>query len=125
MRKLDFCLCKNKDADQLHSNCEADHTFVFASRIVQFLYFISPKFQALSHLLYLCSSVCVRPGRKPRRPVFSRRNLYNVFIHAVRCSISNALLLSFIVETVCQLHGSGKKNAQKFYKRCVRYDLDI
>ena len=26
MRKLDFCLCKNKGADQLRSNCEATET---------------------------------------------------------------------------------------------------
>ena len=24
MRKLDFCICEDKGADQLHSNCEAD-----------------------------------------------------------------------------------------------------
>ena len=24
MRKADFCICKNKDADQLRSNCAAD-----------------------------------------------------------------------------------------------------
>ena len=48
-------------------------TFVFATRIVQFLYFLNIKFQASSHLLWLCSAVCVGPGRKPRRPVFSQR----------------------------------------------------
>ena len=31
------------------------------------------------------------------------------------------LLSSFIVETICQLHGSVKKNVHKFYKRRVRY----
>ena len=29
MRKLDFCLWENKDADQLHSNCEADQCLCF------------------------------------------------------------------------------------------------
>ena len=45
------------------------------ARIVQSLYFLNPKFQASSHLLWLYSPVCVGPGRKPRRPVliyFSR-----------------------------------------------------
>ena len=37
---------------------------VFAIRIVQFLYFINPKFQASSHLLCLYSSVCGGPVRK-------------------------------------------------------------
>ena len=29
MRKLDFCLCENKGADQLRSNCEADQHLCF------------------------------------------------------------------------------------------------
>ena len=29
MRKPDFCLCKNKDADQLCSNCTADQRLCF------------------------------------------------------------------------------------------------
>ena len=39
--------------------------FVFATRIVQLLYFLNPKFQASSQLLCLYSPVCVRPVRKP------------------------------------------------------------
>ena len=37
---------------------------------MQSLYFLNPKFQASSHLLWSNSPVCVGPGRKPRRPVF-------------------------------------------------------
>ena len=29
MRKTDFCLCKNKGADQFHSKCEADQRLCF------------------------------------------------------------------------------------------------
>ena len=29
MRKLDFCLCENKGADHLRSNCEADQRLCF------------------------------------------------------------------------------------------------
>ena len=47
--------------------------FVFAVGILQSLYYLHPKFQASSHLLWLYSPVCVGPGRKPRRPVFSQR----------------------------------------------------
>ena len=68
VRKPDFCLCENKGADQLHSNSD----FVFATRIVQFLFFLNPKFQASYHFLRLHRPVYVGPGRKPRRPVFSR-----------------------------------------------------
>ena len=50
--------------------------FVYAIRIVQSLYFLNPKFQVSSHLLCLHSPVCVRPGRKSRRPVFSKRGSF-------------------------------------------------
>ena len=39
--------------------------FVFALRIVQSPYFLNPKFQVSSDLLWLHSPVCVGPGRKP------------------------------------------------------------
>ena len=39
--------------------------FVFASRIVQFLFYLNLKFQASSSFLCLYSSVCVGPVRKP------------------------------------------------------------
>ena len=47
---------------------------VFATQLVQFLYFLNSEFPVSSHLLHLHSLVCVRPGRKPRRPVFSRHS---------------------------------------------------
>ena len=46
--------------------------FVFASREVQFLFFLNLKFQVASHFLQLHRRVCVRPGRKPL--IFSRRD---------------------------------------------------
>ena len=39
--------------------------FVFATWIVQYLYFLNTKFQASSHLQRLHSLVCVRPGQNP------------------------------------------------------------
>ena len=53
VRKSAFCICENKDADQLRSTAQLISTFVFAIRIVQSLYYLSPKFQASSHLLWL------------------------------------------------------------------------
>ena len=41
------------------------NAFVFTTEIVQFLYFLNPKFPASNHLLCLYSSVCVRPLQKP------------------------------------------------------------
>ena len=62
-----FRISENKGADQLRSYCEADiSAFDFATWIVQFLYFLNPKFPASSHILCLYSSMCLRPVQKPR-----------------------------------------------------------
>ena len=50
--------------------------FVFATRIVQCLYFLNLKFHASRHLLWLLSPVYVGPGLKPRRPLFSKRGSF-------------------------------------------------
>ena len=39
--------------------------FVFATQIVQFLFYLNPKFQASSSFLCLYRLVCVGPVRKP------------------------------------------------------------
>ena len=64
MRKPAFCICENKDTKLISA-------VVFAIRIVQSLFYLNLKFQASSHLLWLYNPVCVGPGRKSRRPVFS------------------------------------------------------
>ena len=66
MGKPTICIGENKGADQLRSNCEADliSAFVFATRIVQFLFYLNPKFQASSSFLCLYSLVFVGPVRK-------------------------------------------------------------
>ena len=74
VRKPDFCLGENKGADQLCGyTAKLISAFVFATRIVQFLFYLNPKFQASSSFLSLYRPVCVGPVRKPQRPVFSRR----------------------------------------------------
>ena len=82
MRKPAFCICENKNADQLIS------AFVFTTQIVQSLYFLNLKFQASSHLLWLYSPVCVGPGRKPRRTVFSQQGSYCT----IRCPTSTTCI---------------------------------
>ena len=56
MRKPDFCLCENKDADQLCSNGRADQRLYFRymdSTIPPYLY---PKVQDSSFLLWVYMS---------------------------------------------------------------------
>ena len=65
MGKPTICIGENKDADQLRGNREADQRLCFRSRIVQFLFYLNPKFQASSSFLCLCRPVCVGPVRKP------------------------------------------------------------
>ena len=91
MRKPTICICENKDADQLRSNCDAVtakliSAFIFATRIVQFLYFLNPKFPVSSHLLCLYSPVCVGPVRKP----------HCWFSHGHGCGTKKSLFLNII-----------------------------
>ena len=74
MRKPAFCICENKDTDQLRGNREAVlQRLCFRYTDSTNLYYLNQKFQASSRLLSLYSPVCVGPVRKPRRPVFSQR----------------------------------------------------
>ena len=65
MGKPTICKDENKDADQLAVTEKLISVFVFATRIVQFLFYLNPKFQASSSFLCLYRPVCVRPVRKP------------------------------------------------------------
>ena len=44
-------------------------------------YFLNLKFQASNHLLWLYNSVCIEPGQKPRRQVFSRCDSYLPYLN--------------------------------------------
>ena len=73
MRKTDFACVETKAQISFAVTAKLIIAFVFAMRIVQFLFFLIQKLQVSSHLLYLHMTVCVRPGRKPQRAVFSHR----------------------------------------------------
>ena len=49
VRKPAFCICENKEADQVRGNREADQRLCFRY-IVQSLFFLKTKFQLSSHL---------------------------------------------------------------------------
>ena len=76
MRKPAFAYAKTKTLIGFAVTAKLISAFVFATWIVQSLFYLNLKFQASSHLLYLYSPVCVGPGRKLRRPVFSQRGSY-------------------------------------------------
>ena len=54
--------------------------FIFDTRIEEFILYIYSQFQDSSFLLSLYRPVCVRPGREPRKSVFSRRGSYVPFL---------------------------------------------
>ena len=60
-----FAYVKTKTQISFAATAKLISAFVFALRIVQFLYYLNLKFQASSRLLWLYSPVCVGPGRKP------------------------------------------------------------
>ena len=74
VRKPAFAYAKTKTQISFAVTAKLISAFVFATWLVQFLYFLNTIFQASSHLVWLCILVYVGPGRKPRRPVFSQRD---------------------------------------------------
>ena len=79
-----FAYAKTKTQISFAETAKLINAFVFATRIVQSLFFLNPKYQASSYLLWLYSPVCVGPGRKPRRPVFSQRGSILVILQLLK-----------------------------------------
>ena len=62
MRKPVFAYAKTKTQISFAVTAKLISAFVFATQIVQSLYFLNPKFQASSHPVWLYSMVSVGPG---------------------------------------------------------------
>ena len=72
MRKPTFCICENKGADQLHSNCEADLRLCFRFIV-----------QLLSHLLIAGCDIGVQISVRPFVRAFVRsfvRSSVNIYV---------------------------------------------
>ena len=95
MRKPAFAYAKTKTQISCAVTAQLISAFVFAMRIVQSLFYLNPKIQASSHLLWLYSPVYVGPGRRPRRPVFSQRGSYVLHQHLYLRTSPVYLLFSF------------------------------
>ena len=65
MRNQHFAYVKTKAQISFAVTAKLIRAFVFATRIVQFVYFLNPKFPASSYFLCFYSSVCIGPVRKP------------------------------------------------------------
>ena len=104
--------------------------FVFAIRKVQSHYYLNPKFQASGRLLWLCSPVCVGPGRKPRRPVFSQRGSYSkpagsfTCLRSGRIYVTLELFLTLIMTNPIIKHMRQTKSPTSQVRICAAHPLD-
>ena len=71
MRNQFYASAKTKSQINFAVTDRLINTFVFATQIVKYFFFLNLKFQASSHLLWLYSLFCVGPGWKSRKQVFS------------------------------------------------------
>ena len=110
-----FAYAKTKAQISCTVTAQLISAFVFAARIVHSLFFLNPKFQVSSPFLRLYRQVCVGPGRKSWRPVFSRLgSSYNLFFAAhlllheycYRDFPISCLLLFMAIETIFFLLGN-------------------
>ena len=65
MGKPTICICETKTQISFAATAKLISAFVFATRIVQFLLYLTQKFKARSYFLCLYRPVCVGPVRKP------------------------------------------------------------
>ena len=80
LRRESIAYAKTKAQISCAVTAQLISAFVFTTSIIHFLFFLNPKFQACSLLLWLYRSVCVRPGRRPQRPIFYRHGSMMTFI---------------------------------------------
>ena len=89
MRKPIFCICENKDADQLRGDREADQRLCFRIKDSSITLLINTKFQTSSHLLF---------------SVFSRRGRNRFFAYAktktqISFAVTAKLISAFVFES--------------------------
>ena len=112
MGKPTICIGENKDADQLRSNHEADHAFVFATWIVHFLFFLNPKFQASSSFLCLYRLVCVGPVRKPHC-WFSHEAAHLLHVHVLLLCYKDSVVMRLYYSIDLLGHTKMSRDARK------------
>ena len=94
MRKPDFCICENKDADQLRGNREADQRLWF--RYTDSTIPLLPKSEIPSPLLF---SVVVKPGLCQ---TWSETPKTGFLITRLICSsCGQSKVFTFFISTLC------------------------
>ena len=122
MRKQTICICENKDA----VTAQLISAFVFATRIVLFLFYLYPKFQASTFMLSLYSLVCVNLVRNQIVGFVMHRLIDVLFIYfqsgfrihhsihvlAYQNFLFDILVVDSQIETEAQKHGLSFQEAK-------------
>ena len=87
-----FAYAKTKTQISFAVTAKLISIFVFPTWIVQYFFYLNPKFQVTSYIQWFSSPVYVCPSRKPQRPVFSKRGSYTTR-HVFALQTSGCLLL--------------------------------
>ena len=82
VRKPAFCICVNKDADQLRGH-DADQRLCFRCTDSKSLYFLNPKFQATSFFVDVQPRLCGTRLKKPNTGFLTTRLIYFHYRQAI------------------------------------------
>ena len=105
MRKPDFCTCEKKAQISCAVTAQLISAFVFATQIIQSLFFLNLNFQASSYLLWLYRPVCVRPENPEDQ--FSHVTAHSFKEKKIKNSMNNIFILLTLLD--------------KAYKICIKY----
>ena len=95
MRKPVLSYAKTKTQISFAVTAKLISAFVFATRIVQFLFYLNPKFKAPSHLLWLYGLVlCGTWSETPKTGFLTTRLICN------RCQYKQLILISFSIQVI-------------------------
>ena len=100
-----FAYAKTKTQISFAVTMKLISAFVFAIWIVQYLYFLNTKSQASSHLQWLYSLVCVRPGQNPHCWFsHAEAHMYNALhskrsLRKLNCDLFSYFRLFYIINT--------------------------
>ena len=91
-------------------------------------FLLKPKFQTSSHLLCVNSLVCVRPGRKPRRPVFSLRGSFCCCCIRILWPINtfhviSGMIIYLIIQLLCKPFGDSLPEIRVYF--FVQYQTTV
>ena len=99
--------------------------FVFATRIVQFLFYLNPKFQASSSFLCMYRSVCVGPVRKPHYWFFHKAAHLMQHLKWLDCFLSHLLIAGCDIGVQISVRPSVRPSVCSFVRSSVNIYVEV